>query len=69
MDNNRHKNKSINHFEHSELVHNGVKMILRDVPGRSALDNRLDLRLLVEIVDVLLAVDQHQLLGGDEVVQ
>ena len=50
-------------------MHDGVKMILRDVPCRTPLDNRLNLRLLVEVIDVFLAVDQHQLLGSDEVVQ
>ena len=40
-------------------MHNGIKMILRDVSSRSTLHYRFYLGFFVEIVNILLAVDEN----------
>lgn len=44
-------------------------MFFCDVAGRPPLDDGLDLRLLVEVLDVSIGVNGYELLHGDQVVQ
>ena len=50
-------------------MHDGIKMILRDILGRSTLDYGLDFRFFVEIIDIFFAIDQYQLFSGYEIVE
>lgn len=51
------KNKSNNHFENFEFVNDCLKVIFGDVLCRFSLDYRLNFRLAMEVLYVVLGVD------------
>lgn len=61
--------KSHYHFENPELMKYCLKVLFSDIPCRLPLHYRLNLRLLMEVFNILVGVNHQQLFHCNKIVQ